>query len=94
MQGTNRLSFLSPAMEEEIKTELVSFITETFQELNNKAGSSKEWLSKKEACVYLSVSNNTFDRYINDKGLKVVTIEGVRRFKKSELDAFYLQHQI
>ncbi|MGY0400673.1 helix-turn-helix domain-containing protein [Carnobacterium jeotgali] len=94
MQGTQRLSFLSPAMEEEIKTELVTFITETFQELSNKAGNSKEWMSKKESCVYLSVSNNTFDRYINDKGLKVVTIEGVRRFKRTDLDEFYLKHKI
>lgn len=91
---TKNLSFLSPAVEEEIKNELVSFITDTFQELTNKAGDSKQWLSKKQSCVYLSVSNNTFDKFINEYDLKVVVIEGVRRFSKSDLDAFYIKHKI
>lgn len=88
------MTFFSKEMEEEMKKEIVSTVNFTFQELNSKAGGTKEWMSKKEACKYLSVSNNTFDKFINEYSLKVVIVEGIKRFKKSELDAFYLQHQV
>lgn len=94
MQETQRLSFLSPAMEKEIKTELVGFITDTFTELANKAGVEKSWMSKKQACIYLSVSNNTLDKFINEHSLQVVVVEGVRRFSKADLDSFYIQNKI
>lgn len=94
MKETKSLSFLSPAVEEEIKKEIATLVAVTFQDLTNKAGASKEWMSKKEAQNYLNVSNNTLDKFINEYKLQVVIIEGVRRFKKSDLDTFYFNHTI
>ncbi|MGE7366430.1 helix-turn-helix domain-containing protein [Desemzia incerta] len=94
MEETQSLSVLSPEMQESFRKELVTMIADTLSELNQKSGNSREWLSKKEACQYLSCSNGTLDKYINEYELKVVVIEGIRRFKKSDLDEFYLKYQI
>lgn len=95
MQEVQRLSFpfLSKEVEENLKKEITTIVAQTFSELTSKAGTSKDWLSKNEACSYLSVSNGTIDKFINEYSLKVVVIEGVRRFKKTDLDEFYIKHQ-
>lgn len=51
-----------------------------------------EYMSLKEACNYLNVSTNTLKRYVDEYGLAVIKIDGVKRISKSELDSFMLSH--
>lgn len=45
----------------------------------------KRYLTKKEACQYLHISNNTLDKWI-EQGLPKITIEGVIRFDRQVVD--------
>jgi excisionase family DNA binding protein len=45
----------------------------------------KRYLTKKETCHYLHISNNTLDKWI-EQGLPKITIEGVIRFDRQVVD--------
>lgn len=45
----------------------------------------KRYLTKKETCQYLHISNNTLDKWI-EQGLPKITIEGVIRFDRQVVD--------
>lgn len=86
------MTLLSINAEEELKKEIIVLISGVFDELKNKAGGDKEWMRKRDACEYLEVSNNTFTKF-EAMGLKCTMISGIRRYKKSDLDKFYLTNQ-
>ncbi len=45
----------------------------------------KRYLTKKEACQYLHISNNTLDKW-TEQGLPKITIGGVVRFDRQVVD--------
>lgn len=51
----------------------------------------KEWMSIKEATIYLNVSPNTLKKF-RLMGLKIFEIDGVKRVSKKEIDRFLEQH--
>lgn len=47
--------------------------------------SEERYLSKKETCKYLKISNNTLDNWIS-QGLPVLRINGILRFDRIAID--------
>lgn len=45
----------------------------------------KRYLTKKETCQYLHISNNTLDKWV-EQGLPKITIAGVVRFDRQVVD--------
>lgn len=66
-------------------------IANTMKDFQIPTSTSKEWMSIKEACLYIGVSYNTFMKY-REMGLKVCEIEGVKRVSKEEIDIFLNQY--
>ena len=46
------------------------------------------WHTAAETCAYLSISDNTLQRWINQRGLPVHRVGRTMRFKYSEIDAW------
>ncbi|MDO1604789.1 hypothetical protein Q2T76_01820 [Lactobacillus sp. YT155] len=53
---------------------------------------NKEWMKKKDACKYLSVSNNTFDRF-RYEGLPSCTVSGITLYNRKDIDDFFINHR-
>ncbi len=48
----------------------------------------KKWLVSEEAAEYLCVSESTIFRWVKAGRLPIYRVEGIARFKVSDLDAF------
>ncbi|OJG96570.1 hypothetical protein RV18_GL002076 [Enterococcus termitis] len=46
-------------------------------------------MTKKETCIYLHVSNNILDKFI-EAGLPKVSLAGITRFNKQAIDQWLL----
>lgn len=67
---------------------VLNTLAELFEEIvGNKKAEPKEWMSIEEACQYLNISYNTFNKF-RLMGLKVAEIDRVKRVAKSEIDRF------
>ncbi|WP_291754730.1 DNA-binding protein [Lysinibacillus sp. UBA5990] len=74
------------------QTIVLNTIAELLEQIvSNKPETSKEWMSIQEACQYISISFNTFNKF-RVMGLKVAEIDGVKRVSKTEIDRFLLEH--
>lgn len=51
--------------------------------------SSREWLNVGESASYLGVSDTTFRKWRKEYKIPSRTIEGITRWKKSDLDEFW-----
>ncbi len=49
------------------------------------AGLEKRYMNKKEACEYLHVANNTFDKWL-ELGMPKIVVSGSVRYDKQALD--------
>ncbi|MDK6376733.1 helix-turn-helix domain-containing protein [Lactobacillus crispatus] len=50
---------------------------------------SREWLNVKDSASYLGVSDTTFRKWRHQYKIPSRTIEGITRWKKSDLDQFW-----
>lgn len=74
------------------QTIVLNTIAELLDEIiSNKKDEPKEWMSIEEACQYLNISYNTFNKF-RLMGLKVAEIDRVKRVAKSEIDRFLTEH--
>lgn len=51
---------------------------------------SKDFFRKKEACMYLGVSNNTLDKFLT-MGMPCHVVRGITLYSKDELKQFVLE---
>lgn len=82
------------ALEIQSTTQAIVFntLTELLEEIvSNKKDEPKEWMSIEEACQYLNISYNTFNKF-RIMGLKVAEIDRVKRVSKTEIDRFLTEH--
>ena len=56
--------------------------------------SGREWLNVSESAYYMGISDTTFRKWRKDNHIPSYTIEGVTRWKKSDLDKFWETHGI
>lgn len=84
---------LSEEQRQELITQIHKLINDEILRFKDNSNlSNKIWLKKKEACLYLNVSNNTFDK-LKYAGLPSATVSGITLYNRLEIDKFYLQHQ-
>lgn len=84
-------------MEERLKVELPKNVTDAittavFDAFNAaRKSSTNKWplyLSKKEACKYLNISNKTLDNWITTGGIPYKHVGQTYRFNRNDLDKF------
>lgn len=75
----------------QIQLLLADLIKQEIENWLNNANLDSPFLNKKQACIYLSISNNTLDSWIK-KGLPVIRVGKTVRFDKTELNR-WLQNQ-
>lgn len=78
----------------QLQNELKDIYVATMEQARREFGFSKEFLTIKEACSLVSVSNNTFVNNFISNGLSTYKIGSKVYVKKSELNNFISQHRI
>lgn len=68
-----------------IRQSVYNSIIDEISKARNDVGLEKRYLTKKEACIYLHIANNTLDKWI-EKGLPKITIGGSVRFDKRAIE--------
>lgn len=84
---------LTSDLEEQIQAIFVKSAKEVIYELSKQEINSRDYLSYKETASYLNVSFNTLKNFINDYGLKTITIGGKKFISKEEIVSFMKKHQ-
>lgn len=64
---------------------LYSAMVEEISKARKDAGLEKRYMTKKEACEYLHVANNTFDKWL-ELGMPKIVIAGSVRYDKQAID--------
>lgn len=59
-----------------------------------KQYAQQEYFNGKEAANYLGVSQTTFWRWKNKYNIKVIVIDDIDRYKKSDLEDFMKEHGV
>lgn len=77
-----------------LQNELKDLYVSTMEEAKRDFGYMKEYLTIKEACQFVSVSNNTFVNNFIAEGLPIYRVNNKQYVKKSELNNFISQHRI
>ncbi|MBO0480171.1 helix-turn-helix domain-containing protein [Vagococcus fluvialis] len=68
-------------------------IEETIGMLISKIDNYPPYMRSKQACEYLSVSENTLAKFIAENGLPVTVIDGVKLISKADMDEFVISHR-
>ena len=76
---------LSPDQEASFKNYIYTLVVEEVRNARTAVHLESRYLSKKEACEYLGIANNTLDKWI-DVGLPMIHLWGVVRFQREEID--------
>lgn len=84
---------LSEELEEQIQAIFIKSAREVLHELGRQEINSKDYLSYKEAAAYIGVSFNTLKNFINDYGLKTISIGGKKFIAKSEIVSWMKKYE-
>lgn len=76
---------LSKKQMEQIGNSVYTLMLNNINQVRKDAALDKRYLTKKETCLYLHISNNTLDKWI-EQGLPKIAIEGVIRFDWTVID--------
>lgn len=91
----NQIEFILSAEQQHlIQTQVADIVLgaiEQASKLSKYVG--RDYLKKQEACDYLGITNNTLDKYIRQRGLKVSIIEGSVFISKKEIARFMSQYE-
>lgn len=79
---------LSEGQLEDVGTQVHSVISDAIEKARSDAGMDKMFFNKKETCIYLGISNNTFDKYFIE--LKSHNVNGLIVYSKKDIDEFVL----
>lgn len=85
---------IPPEFNDRLKEELKDVYVSAMEEAKRDFGYMKEYLTIREACEYVSVSNNTFTTHYIGNELPVYKIGNKQYIRKSELNQFISQHRI
>ncbi|MDN6291464.1 MAG: helix-turn-helix domain-containing protein [Tetragenococcus halophilus] len=84
---------VSKELEEQIQALFIKSAKEVLHELSKQEINSKDFLSYKEAALYIGVSFNTLKNFISDYGLKTISIGGKRFISKEEIVLFMKKYE-
>lgn len=72
-------------------------LTVVYEDAKSKAPKLKNpkygFFNKTNAAIYLGVSAPTFASWIKKYSIPVISVDGVRRFAKADLDEFMMKHK-
>jgi len=74
----------SDKQKDEIGLQVYSVVSEAIKKARSDASMDKMFLNKRETCVYLGISNNTFDKYYRD--IPFHNVNGLIVYSKKEID--------
>lgn len=84
---------LSSELEEQIQAIFIKSAKEVLYELSKQEINSKDFFSFKEAAAYIGVSFNTLKNFINDYGLRTITIGGKKFISKEEIVSWMKKYE-
>lgn len=70
---------------------LLNMVKDAFEKANN-ASTHKPYMNKKEAALYIGISFNTLQKFI-EYGLPVIDVENVKLISKKDIDLFLEQNK-
>ncbi|MBO0431338.1 helix-turn-helix domain-containing protein [Enterococcus sp. DIV0660C] len=76
---------------ENIRLQLHGVAVSEIERVKNDVKDPSPFVKKNETCKYLHISNNTLDKMII-LGFPKITVGGVTRFDKREIDKWLYQH--
>lgn len=80
---------LSDEQLNELQATVYLHIKEEIERAREDCRLEQVYMTKKETCTYLHVSNNTLDKFI-EAGLPKVNLAGITRFNKQVIDQWLL----
>lgn len=81
---------LPPELQEATKTMIGEALNEAIKNVQTK-NSFPPYMTKQEASKYLHISPVTFNKWQQVYNIPVIEIEGVKRYKRTQLDKFMSQ---
>lgn len=81
---------LPPELQEATKAMIGDALNKAIKDAQNK-NSFPPYMTKQEASKYLHISPVTFNKWQQAYNIPVIEIEGVKRYKRTELDKFMSQ---
>lgn len=83
---------LSNEQQSSLEKNVYELLSHSINKAREDSGiNQKQYMRKKELCLYLSMSNNTVDKLILD-GLPQINVRGLIRYSKDQVDKFMLEH--
>lgn len=74
-------------VQDDLRSMIANLAHEVIQEAKGQEALAKDYMTIKETCSYLNISFVTLQKW-QTLGLKSITIEGKRLFKKKTIDEF------
>ena len=78
-------NFLTGILTTEVRSVVHQLLSEELANLKETSKLYSPYLNKKDTCIYLNITNNTLDKWI-DLGLPTIIIGRTIRFDKSQID--------
>lgn len=83
---------LSNEQQSSLEKNVYELLSQSINKAREDSGiNQKQYMRKKELCLYLSMSNNTVDKLILE-GLPQINVRGLIRYSKDQVDKFMLEH--
>lgn len=82
---------LSHDQQASLGDDIYKLVTDSISKARKDASlNSKDFFRKKEACMYLGVSNNTLDKFLT-LGMPCHVVRGITLYSKDEMKQFVLE---
>ena len=84
---------INEELEEQLQALFIKSAKTVLQELSTQEINSRDYLSYKESALYIGCSFNTLKNFINEYGLKTISIGGKRFIAKKEIGLFMQKYE-
>lgn len=81
---------LSPQVEEQLTEVAKKVWSETYQGILKKQA-YPAWMNLEMTCEYLGVSRSTLAKFIEDEGMPLTVVKGVKRCNRQQIDEWMNQ---
>lgn len=82
---------LPDELQEATKAMIGNALNEAIKDIQNK-NDFPPYLNKQEAAAYVKVSRSVFSNWVTKYHIPIISIEGIRRFRREDLDNFMKEH--
>ena len=86
------MQLLSNDFLESIKQAIIDSLVDLIKTTERKIATDCRYLKKQEACKYIGITRPTLEKWIAG-GLPVISVGGVERIDKNDIDLFLLKNK-